>query len=200
MAHVHIAGVRPRQSASLLVIGPGAARRTTMTLRSQTSVPSSSRLLPARIALGVLALGTVAACSSGRDPSSLTAPRNHLIGVDRGAEGGNDQLRGGVNAYLWRGAIDTLSFMPLASADAVGGVILTDWYQPPATQNERFKIAAYVLDRRLRSDALRVSVFRQVRQDGEWQDTPVAATTTSDITTRILARARQLRAENGGRD
>ncbi len=153
-----------------------------------------------RLALGFLALGALAACGGGRDPSSLTAPRNHLLGVDRGAEGGADELRGGVNAYLWRGAIDTLSFMPLASADAVGGVILTDWYQPSVSQNERFKIAAYVLDRRLRSDALRVSVFRQVLQDGQWEDTSVSATTTSDITTRILTRARQLRAENGERD
>lgn len=159
------------------------------------SVRASGRLLT-----GAVALAALAACGSSRDPSSLTAPRNHLLGVDRGAEGGADQLKGGVNAYLWRGAIDTLSFMPLASADAVGGVILTDWYQPPGSKGERFKIAAYVLDRRLRSDALRVSVFRQTLQDGQWMDTPVSATTTSDITTRILARARQLRAENGNRD
>nr|WP_246091510.1 DUF3576 domain-containing protein [Swingsia samuiensis] len=165
------------------------------------TVTSSSRRLAVRFAAGMLALGTIAACGhSERDPNSLTKPRNHLLGVDRGAEGGADQLKGGVNAYLWRGAIDTLSFMPLASADAVGGVILTDWYQPVASKNERFKIAAYVLDRRLRSDALRVSVFRQEYQGGQWQDTPVSETITSDITTRILARARQLRAENGGRD
>ncbi|GLQ61147.1 DUF3576 domain-containing protein [Gluconobacter japonicus] len=179
--------------------GLGPARRTPMMSRTQMTVSRSFHRSAVRVALGMLALGTVAACGGARDPSSLTAPRNHLLGVDRGAEGGADQLKGGVNAYLWRGAIDTLSFMPLASADAVGGVILTDWYQPPASKDERFKIAAYVLDRRMRSDALRVSVFRQVRQDGEWQDTPVSATTTSDITTRILTRARQLRAENGER-
>ncbi|MCT6814259.1 DUF3576 domain-containing protein, partial [Bombella apis] len=93
----------------------------------------------------------------------------------------------------------TLSFMPMASADAQGGVILTDWYQPPGTQDERFKIAAYVLDRRLRSDAIRLSVFRQTRiNGGEWQDTPAAPNTAADITARILERARQLRAENGG--
>ncbi|WP_370664299.1 DUF3576 domain-containing protein [Neokomagataea thailandica] len=149
---------------------------------------------------GLFAFGVLAACGSSRDPGSLATPHNHLLGVDRGAEGGADDLKGGVNAYLWRGAIDTLSFMPLSSADAVGGVILTDWYQPAASHGERFKIAAYVLDRRLRSDALRVAVFRQVFQDGAWQDTPVSATTTSDITTRILTRARQLRAENGERD
>lgn len=150
--------------------------------------------------LAVMALGGLSACGGARDPSALSQPRNHLLGVDRGAQGGSDQLRGGVNAYLWRGAIDTLSFMPMSSADAAGGVILTDWYQPPGSTDERFKIAAYVLDRRLRSDALRVTIFRQTRLNGgEWQDTPVAPNTTSDITARILERARQLRAENGGK-
>lgn len=149
-------------------------------------------------ALGVLLV--LSACGNNRSPNSLTTPRNHLAEFDRGATGGDDQLKGGVNAYLWRGALDTLSFMPFASADAVGGVILTDWYQPPGATNERFKIATYILDRRLRSDALRVSVFRQVRQDGEWNDMPPAVNTVSDITSRILARARQLRAENGDRN
>ncbi len=151
--------------------------------------------------MAAVAVAGLAGCSGGaRDPSSLTLPRNHLLGVDRGAQGGNDQLRGGVNAYLWRGAIDTLSFMPMASADAQGGVILTDWYQPPGAQDERFKIATYILDRRLRSDAIRLTVFRQTRLNkGEWQDTPPVASTAADITARILERARQLRAENGGK-
>ncbi len=150
--------------------------------------------------VALLAVGGLAGCGGDkRNPSSLAVPRNHLLGVDRGAQGGDDQLRGGVNAYLWRGAIDTLSFMPMASADAQGGVILTDWYQPAGAQDERFKIAAYILDRRLRSDALRLSVFRQTRLNGgEWQDAPAAPNTASDITARILERARQLRAENGG--
>lgn len=168
------------------------------------SRPSLTRACPRRAAalslLVAVGLGGLGACSSSRDPSSLTQPRNHLLGIDRGAQGGSDELRGGVNAYLWRGVVDTLSFMPMASADAQGGVILTDWYQPPSSTDERFKIAAYILDRRLRSDALRVTIFRQTRLNGgEWQDTPVASNTTSDITARILERARQLRAENGGK-
>src|SRR6202008_3414977 len=59
-----------------------------------------------------------------------------------GAGGGGGAL--GVNAYLWRGALDTLSFMPLSSADPFGGVIITDWYTPPASSNERFKATAYI--------------------------------------------------------
>ncbi|MFT8719553.1 DUF3576 domain-containing protein [Acetobacter sp.] len=149
----------------------------------------------------VLALAlSLTACSGGDKASDLTAPRNHLLKEDRSATGGDDQLGGGVNAYLWRGTLDTLSFMPISSADAVGGFILTDWYIPPAAKNERFKITAYVLDKRLRSDALRVSVFRQVYEDGQWVDIPPAANTASDITSKILARARKLRADNGNRD
>ncbi|NHN88320.1 DUF3576 domain-containing protein [Acetobacter conturbans] len=146
-----------------------------------------------------LSLGLVA-CSGGDKTSDLTAPRNHLLSEDRSPTGGDDQLSGGVNAYLWRGALDTLSFMPITTADAVGGFILTDWYMPPAAKGERFKITAYILDRRLRSDALRVTVFRQVYEDGQWGDVPPAANTSSDITSKILARARQLRADNGNRD
>ncbi|WP_051292012.1 DUF3576 domain-containing protein [Acetobacter nitrogenifigens] len=168
---------------------------TTRTL--STRITDLSRLLIAGAAALALPL---AGCSQGDKASDLTAPRNHLLTEDRGATGGDDQLGGGVNAYLWRGALDTLSFMPISSADAVGGFILTDWYAPPGAHGERFKITAYVLDKRLRSDALRVSVFRQIFQDGAWTDTPAAANTASDITSKILARARQLRAANGGHD
>jgi uncharacterized protein DUF3576 len=128
--------------------------------------------------------------------ASLSAPRNHLLGEDRSATGG-DQTQAGVNAYLWRGAIDTLSFMPFASADPVGGIIITDWYTPPTTAGERFKATAYILGKQLRSDAIRVAIFRQTLQDGQWVDAAVAPNTAPDITNKILARARQLRADSG---
>lgn len=99
----------------------------------------------------------------------------------------------GVNAFLWRGALDTISFMPLASADPFGGVIITDWYTPPGTSGERFKATIYILSRDLRSDGVRVNIFRQVLQDGQWVDAPVSDTTIGDIDNKILARARQMR-------
>jgi len=100
----------------------------------------------------------------------------------------------GVNAYLWRGSLDTLSFMPLVSADPFGGVIITDWYTPSGVTGERFKATVYILGRELRSDGLRVSIFRQVNGGSGWQDSPVAASTSSEIEDKILARARELRA------
>ncbi len=100
-----------------------------------------------------------------------------------------------VNAYLWRGALDTLSFMPLASADPFGGIIITDWYTAPDAPDERFKATAYILSRALRADGVKLSLFRQVRQNGEWIAAPVDPATVGDIENRILARARQLRVE-----
>jgi Domain of unknown function (DUF3576) len=100
----------------------------------------------------------------------------------------------GVNAYLWRASLDTVSFMPMASADPFGGVILTDWYSPPEAPAERFKINVFILDRELRSDGIRAAVFRQNKSpDGHWIDAPVDATTATDFENAILTRARQLR-------
>ena len=100
----------------------------------------------------------------------------------------------GVNAFLWRATLDTVSFMPLSSADPFGGVIITDWYSPPETPGDRFKLNVYILGRQLRADGLRVSVFRQTRDAaGEWVDSAVQPRTATDLENQILTRARQLR-------
>jgi hypothetical protein len=117
----------------------------------------------------------------------------NLFGTNKPANGGDQGAALGVNAYLWRGALDTLSFMPLQSADPFGGVIITDWYSPPNSPDERFKATAYILGRELRADALRISMFRQVMQDGQWVDAPVSPVTVGDIENKVLERARQLR-------
>lgn len=99
-----------------------------------------------------------------------------------------------VNAYLWRASLDTLSFMPLASADPFAGVIISDWYSPPGTTNQRFKVTAYVLGTTLAANNLKVSVFEQGRSGGAWVDQPVDPAVASGIEDRILARAAQLKA------
>ena len=113
-----------------------------------------------------------------------------------GGGGSGDNTGGGigVNSYLWRASLDTLSFMPLASADPFGGVIITDWYQDPKAQGERFKVTTYILDKRLRADGVKVAVFRQKKDPkGDWVDTPVDAKTATQIENAILVRARELR-------
>lgn len=101
----------------------------------------------------------------------------------------------GVNSYLWRATLDTLSFMPLASADPFGGVIITDWYEDSAQRGERFKVNVVILDRTLNVNALKVSVFKQVSGKGGWVDSTASQKVVSDLENKILARARELRVE-----
>src|SRR5262249_53473964 len=107
------------------------------------------------------------------------------FGSDRDGErrgsGGEAETRIGVKSFLWRASLDTLSFMPLASADPFGGVIITDWYADPAVPGERFKATVYILDTRLRADALNVSIFKQVQTNGAWADAAVTPETESQI-------------------
>ncbi len=109
-------------------------------------------------------------------------------------EGGAGAAGIGVNAYLWRASLETLDFVPLASADPFGGLIITDWYRPKDVPDERFKLTILIRDRVLRADAIKVTVFHQVRDpNGEWVDAPVAPETARALEDKILTRARQLR-------
>jgi hypothetical protein len=99
----------------------------------------------------------------------------------------------GVNSYLWHASLDALSFMPLVQADSAGGVIVTDWYTNPNNPGERMKITVTILDRDLRSDALRVAASRQVSQGGVWVNAPVQAATVQRLEDVILTKARDLR-------
>lgn len=100
----------------------------------------------------------------------------------------------GVNGHLWRATLETLSFMPLSEVDPFGGVIITDWYANPELPTERFKSTVYILDSRLRADALSVQLFKQQRgEDGMWIDAAVDPATRLQIENAILTRARQLR-------
>ena len=99
----------------------------------------------------------------------------------------------GVNSYLWRASLETLSFMPLTQADSSGGVIVTDWYANPDKPDERMKLSVLILDQDLRADALRVAASRQVAAGGQWIDAPVQAATIQKLEDIILTKARDLR-------
>ena len=101
----------------------------------------------------------------------------------------------GVNAYLWRATLETLDFMPIASTDSKGGVVVTDWYTNPATPAERVKVTVYILDKQLRADALKVSVSRQWLEGGEWVDQPDKYSSATKLQEAILTKARYIRLE-----
>ena len=135
--------------------------------------------------------------SGGQEQGSLFGPGG-LFGSK--AEKKDDTGTGvAVNAYLWRASLDTINFIPLVSADPFGGVIITDWYTPAETPNERMKVQVTILDRELRADGVRVSVFKQqtAPRGGNWVDAQVDPRTQIDIENAILTRARQLRIAGG---
>ncbi|MGY8959236.1 MAG: leucine--tRNA ligase, partial [Alphaproteobacteria bacterium] len=98
-----------------------------------------------------------------------------------------------VNSFLWRASLDTMSFLPLQHSDPFGGVINYDWYSPPESPDERVKVTVYILDRDLRADGLRLSVFRQTLEGQAWRPAKVDPKTTRDLENAILKRARELR-------
>jgi hypothetical protein len=106
----------------------------------------------------------------------------------------------GVNAHLWYASLDTISFMPLASADPFGGIVITDWYTPEQTPNERFKLNVFIIDRLLRSDAIKVRVFNEKfdLKKNQWINIPSDAKMAQELENLILTRARQLRISSPG--
>jgi hypothetical protein len=150
----------------------------------------------ASIALAGVGLIFLGACAHKNNGPETYSSGGGFLGVGKKAPA-PAQAGIGVNAYLWRASLDTLAFMPLASADPYGGVINTDWYTNPEKPDERFKVTVYILDTRLRADGLTVTVFKQVKgADGNWTDSSTSAQTQVDLENAILNKARQLRLSN----
>lgn len=164
------------------------------------------------VGMGILSVLFLVQAGAGCQSSETVAPPDTYDPRWRGAEQAGGSIFGsgsvtlfgdeneapasgiGVNAFLWRATLDTISFMPLLSADPFGGVIITDWYALPERPDERFKMTVYILGRMLRSDSVQVSVFRQERgADGLWEDRAVSPDTAVRLEDKILDRARQLR-------
>jgi hypothetical protein len=62
---------------------------------------------------------------------------------------------------LWRASLDTIDFMPLASVNYSGGIIITDWYSTNQDSNESIKISIRFLTNEIRADALDIKVFNK---------------------------------------
>ena len=138
-----------------------------------------------RFMTGIVLVASLAACGHNRNRpkgAKLAPARVTTIGV---------------NAYLWRATLDTLSFMTIAQTDSNGGVIVTEWHVNPAVPGERMKVSVAILDPELRADALRVSAARQIMQGGQWVDTAVQESTNQKLEEIILQKARDLRRNSG---
>lgn len=164
----------------------------------------------------VVSLGLLSACGGTAredvpefpiDPEQARETRNGKLTGEGGIKlfgGGDDSDNSsggaspiGVNSFLWRATLDTLTFMPITSADPFGGVILTDWYEDPKAPGERYKITALILDRSLRTDAIKVTVHKQgLDETGNWHDKAVNGSLARKLEDTILTQARELRVKS----
>ncbi|KKC26524.1 DUF3576 domain-containing protein [Sphingomonas sp. SRS2] len=135
-----------------------------------------------RTVIAIALIAALAGCGGGKNraqlASDIAAAKTTSIGV---------------NAYLWKASLETLSFMPLLQTDSNGGVIVTDWYVNPNQPAERMKLTVTILDADLRADAVRVAAQRQVLSNGNWVDSVVQAATTQKLEDIILTKARDMR-------
>ena len=142
------------------------------------------------------------ACSSDNDTvKNTTKPEAGLFSKDASVGINITDLLGprsdetsiNVNGYLWRASLDVLSIAPLISTDALGGIIITDWYTNKNIKDKRIKITAYIRTRELRSDGIKVKVHVQKLIDNIWSDTVTDNNLASKIEDNILNEARNLR-------
>lgn len=130
------------------------------------------------------------------EPTRLGGGDLFSLGTGKDDEGKGVQLP--VNKYLWRSTLDTLAFLPLASTDPYGGVIVTDWGAAPDAPAERFKVTAYITSAELKPQSLRVVINRQAKDtSGEWVSAPVAEESPRKLEDAILTRARQIKVSEG---
>ncbi len=152
-----------------------------MSVMQNSASSPKYRRFAAQAIVAVAAIALLAGCAArGKKPVKADIAASQVTTI-------------GINSYLWRASLDSLSFMPLVQADSSGGVIITDWYANPANPGERMKVTVAILDKDLRADALRVAASRQIAQNGQWVDAPVQAATVQKIEEIILTRARELR-------
>ena len=152
----------------------------------------------------IATLFTFFACSSRNTPtpkeegsgSFITGRAQQGISLSdiAGLGSDNDGLGLPINALLWRASLDILSTIPLDDVDTFGGTIVTEWYQLNKTSDERIKMTAFVLDRELRADGIRVVVYVQKRIGNSWQDSGTDSEMGKQIEELILTRAREIRA------
>ena len=110
-------------------------------------------------------------------------------GIDKIRKGGGNFEFASSNE-LWRASLDIIDFMPLASANYSGGIIITDWYSDGSNQNESLKISIRFLTNEIRSDALDVKVFyKKCAQNINCKITETSGNIVSELKKKILKKA-----------
>ena len=141
-----------------------------------------------------------------RDADNRLRTGGGLLGND-GLDvfGGNNNKEGSggiasigmpINPYLWSASLETLSFMPLSSADPFGGTILTDWYSSEINENERCKINVFISGAELKTQNLRVASFCEAFKNNKWVGIKTDNEDNIRLENAILNKAKKLKLKN----
>ena len=99
-----------------------------------------------------------------------------------------------INPYLWKGTLETISFMPLVSADPFAGVIITDWYTDQNNINQRCKLNVFIKGVDLKTDNLKVNSFCQtLNENGNWIDQKINNENNIKLENAILNKAKKIK-------
>ena len=101
-----------------------------------------------------------------------------------------------INIFLWRGALETIDFMPLSSADPIGGIIITDWYSTTDNEQERCKLNIFITGQNLKTENLKVTSFCQSFKDQIWVNKSVDKNNNIKIENAILNKAKKLKLQS----
>lgn len=153
--------------------------------------------------IALLLLVTIVSCKGGEAKFPKRTEDARREGRGKVFDEGGITLFGGdseeekltkVVPVLWKASLDTVSFMPLASVDAVGGVIVTDWYETQKAQGERYKLNILV-GNKLQVGGVKVSAFKQALENNTWRDTTVNKAFAESIEDKIYDNARRLKSQ-----
>ena len=97
---------------------------------------------------------------------------------------------------LWRASLETIDFMPLSSADQVGGTIITDWYSTSNNENERCKLNIFITGKRLNTENLKVTSFCQEFKNPKWVNIKTEQENNIKIENAILNKAKKLKLQS----
>ena len=101
-----------------------------------------------------------------------------------------------VNPFLWRAALETIDFMPLSSADQIGGTIITDWYSTSENEKERCKLNIFITGINLKTENLRVVSFCQEFKNPTWVNKEIEKENNIKIENAILNKAKKLKLQS----
>ena len=119
-----------------------------------------------------------------------------ILGNDKENKRSTGVVAMSVNPFLWRAALETIDFMPLSSADQVGGTIITDWYSTSSNEKERCKLNIFITGVSLKTENLRVVSFCQEFKNPTWTNKEIEKGNNIKIENAILNKAKKLKLQS----